>query len=93
MRGKHYHEEWSFKVEFAKVGRIVRTRRFIASDNKPFLTEEEAREEMNKLTEYFYGYIQKHKKDGDFDSFAFFPPVCRIVTEWDDETQNEEVRK
>lgn len=93
MKGKHYHTEWSFKVEFAKVGRIVKTCRYLTHNNEPFLTEEAARAAMHGMATYFDAYIQKHGMDGDYDSFAFYSPAPRVVTEWEDEATGEEVRK
>lgn len=93
MNGKHFHTEWSFRVEFAKVGRIVKTCRYLTHNGKPFLTEEAAREAINEIATYFDAYIQTHGQDGDYDSFAFYSPVPRVVTEWEDATPNEEVRK
>ena len=93
MSGKHFHTEWSFRVEFVKDGRIVKTCRFTTHNNEPFLTEASAREHMHNMSFYFSAYIQKHGRDGDYNAFSVYSPVPRIVTEWEDEATREEVRK
>ena len=93
MRGKHFHTEWSFRVEFVKDGRIVKTCRFTTHHNEPFLTEASAREQIHNMSCYSSAYIQKHGRDGDYDAFSVYSPVPRIVTEWEDEATREEVRK
>lgn len=93
MSGKHFHTEWSFCVEFTKGGKLVKTCRYLTNNCEPFLTEEEARAAMNGIAIYFKDYIKTHGLDGDYDAFACYSPVPRIVTEWEDETTGEEERK
>lgn len=93
MSGKHFHTEWSFRVEFTKGGQLVKTCRYLTNNCEPFKTEEAARAAMYEMTTYFDAYIQKHGLDGDYDAFACYSPVPRIVTEWEDATTDEEVLK
>lgn len=92
MSGKHFHTEWSFRVEFTKGGKLVKSIRYLTDNHRPFLTEQSARAAMFEQMSYFNAYILTHGSDGDYDAFAYYSPVPRIVTEWEDATTDEEVR-
>mgnify|MGYP003322135908 CR=1 FL=1 len=84
MNGKHFHEEWSFVFTWFRQGKVKKTRRITESRSKPFLSETEARQEMDEMMQNASAYIQTHGVDGEFDAVEVIAPVRRIVTEWED---------
>lgn len=85
MNGRHFHEEWSFRVVFTKSGKVVKEARYKEKNVEPFKTEGEARAAMNELASWLSAYVQKNGKDGDYDAYEVYAPVRRIVTEWEDQ--------
>lgn len=97
MSGKHFHEEWSFKVVFWLRGKYVGQQRFCGCDGEIFDTAERARSQMNFMSGHYSGMLRRTGEGVSFgkrfDAFEVYAPVRRIVTEWEDETTDEEVRK
>lgn len=90
MKGKHFHEEWSFRAIFTWRGKVNHTVRFCAADDVIFDTEERARRQMNFLTGRLNAMLQcsggRAQYGGFcFDAFEIYAPTRRIVTEWEDE--------